>query len=331
MIDVALLGDLFTIGIMNRIVTPSDTADAIKKPPESHGLLHEMIRSFTTLARTLNLSHAVRELGSTRQTVRRHIAQLEEAKGVELFTVEDRQYQLTEAGQRALPEALDLQARGNVWLRGQTSMNGRLQYLRQHNEGWSFYQQQQPLGELWSNSELLMRETFRAWAMAGGEIEHNCLSHVRPYLIIYRHTDAGWVCVEFGENSFYVKWFGLDFARSSVGRPISRMPAGEDFARILDQSFHEVESTQSARLDHVFTKMPRGSDAQLAPISYKRLMMGGRFPDRSPAVLSLILPSADVAIDGLENDWLDRVDRSVTVEFGREDARFETIVEGEIT
>ena len=40
-------------------------------------LLFEMIRSFTTLAQTLNLSHAVAELNSTRQTVRRHISQLE--------------------------------------------------------------------------------------------------------------------------------------------------------------------------------------------------------------------------------------------------------------
>ena len=41
-------------------------------------LLFEMLRSFTTLARTLNLSHAVEELNSTRQTIRRHISQLED-------------------------------------------------------------------------------------------------------------------------------------------------------------------------------------------------------------------------------------------------------------
>ena len=61
-------------------------------------LLFEMIRSFTTLAKTLNLSHAVSELNSTRQTVRRHIAQLEAVKGETLFTLESRQYHLTEAG-----------------------------------------------------------------------------------------------------------------------------------------------------------------------------------------------------------------------------------------
>jgi DNA-binding transcriptional LysR family regulator len=50
-------------------------------------LLFEMIRSFSKLAKTLNLSHAVHELSSTRQTVRRHIASLEEIKGENLFEV----------------------------------------------------------------------------------------------------------------------------------------------------------------------------------------------------------------------------------------------------
>ena len=68
-------------------------------------LLFEMIRSFVTLAQTLNLSHAVAQLASTRQTVRRHIQQLEKAMGAPLFTIENRRYSLTKVGVEALPEA----------------------------------------------------------------------------------------------------------------------------------------------------------------------------------------------------------------------------------
>ena len=67
--------------------------------------MFEMLRSFTTLAETLNLSHAVVLLGSTRQTVRRHIQQLEEMRGEALFEVHDRQYVLTDAGDRSVREA----------------------------------------------------------------------------------------------------------------------------------------------------------------------------------------------------------------------------------
>ena len=58
-------------------------------------VLFEALRSFSTLASTLNLSRAVDALGTTRQTVRRHISLLEEARGEELFALIDRQYVLT--------------------------------------------------------------------------------------------------------------------------------------------------------------------------------------------------------------------------------------------
>ena len=223
-----------------------------------HPLLYEMIRSFVTLADCLNLSHAVEELGSTRQTVRRHISQLEESMEVSLFTVQDRRYDLTDGGRSALPEARVLLARGRAWLARETSFADGLQHLTTKRGDWVFFQQEQSLSEIWTNEgNELLQETFRAWAMSGGEIEHDAMQHVRPFLIVFRHTAAGWVCTEFGAKSYYVEWFGNDFARSSIGRPLRRMPAGEEFATMLDEAFHRVEATQSARLDYVFTHMPK--------------------------------------------------------------------------
>lgn len=266
-----------------------------------HPLLFEMIRSFVTLAKHLNLSHAVDELNSTRQTVRRHVQTLEDSMGVKLFHVEDRRYQLTEKGADSLQEANELLFRAKAWAAGHLGSTNGLQYLTVDRDGWVFFQQEQPLGRIWTDEDsLLVRETFRAWAMAGGEIENQCLNHVRPFLIIFRYTPAGWVCCEFGEESYYVLWFGQDFARSSIGRPMKRMPAGEEFASMLDEAFHQVEATQGARLDHVYTRMPSAVGGELQPVTYQRLMMGGRFPDGSPAVLSLIVPKLDVDIGGFE-------------------------------
>ncbi len=288
-----------------------------------HPLLFEMVRSFTTLARTLNLSRAVEELNSTRQTVRRHIASLEESRGKPLFVVRDRRYELTEEGHAALPEALDLQARAATWMRGQTGSLDNLQYLKASEGGWDFFQQQHPIGRIWDSEAPLMRETFRAWAMSGAHIENDAFVHVRPFLIIYRHTEIGWVCVEFGEDSFYTKWFGVDMARSSIGRPLGGMPGGQDFARMLNQPFHDVESTQSARLDHVFTQVPRHGKEALVPISYHRLMLGGRFPDQSLAVLSLVIPTRDVQIHGLDASRLQDVEDFAPVIFDPKTAKYE--------
>ncbi|MEL6452444.1 MAG: LysR family transcriptional regulator [Pseudomonadota bacterium] len=288
-------------------------------------LLFEMIRSFTTLARTLNLSHAVSELNSTRQTVRRHIAQLEAMRGEPLFQVKDRRYDLTDAGHAALPEAQDMMARAHAWSRGQTGSHGALQYLKAREGDWVFYQQQQPMGTIWTDKSVLLRETYRAWMMAGYEIESPCLGHVRPYLMVYRHTDAGWICVEFGEKSAYVNWFGLDYARSSIGRPIAKLPAGEEFGRMLDQSFHDIEANQLARLDHVFTRMPKLQGQTQATLVYQRLMMAGFFPDRSPAVLTLVLPTAEVNIKDLDDEQRAAITDIDPPEFDASHAYFEII------
>ncbi len=288
-------------------------------------LLFEMIRSFTTLARTLNLSHAVTELNSTRQTVRRHIAQLEELRGEKLFWIKDRRYELTSAGEAALPEAKDLIARAKVWSRGQSGSHGALQYLKAEEGEWVFFQQQQALGDIWNDDSLLLRETYRAWMMSSCEIENPRLAHVRPYLMVYRHSDAGWICVEFGEKSAYVNWFGRDYARSSIGRPIAQLPAGEEFGRLLYQSFHDIQTTQSARLDHVFTRMPKRDDEKQVTLVYQRLMMAGFFPDKTLAVITLVVPTSDVNISDLNEEQRGAITPIDPPDFDPDNAIFEVI------
>lgn len=284
-------------------------------------LLFEMMRSFSTLARTLNLSHAVEELGSTRQTVRRHIMQLEEAFGEPLFEVSNRQYQLTEKGERELPMALDLLAQSRAWVSGKLSNRDGLRTIRQKVNNWSYYQQQHPIGNIWNKATPLVAETFRAWSLAGAVIEHPALQYVRPYLLVYRFVAGNWVCVEFGQRSFYVGWFGEAFTKSSIGRPLDKMPGGEEFARILDQSFIEVQEMQFARYEHVYTQVRRPGQELPTPIGYERLMMCGRFPDESLAVLSLILPRKDVEIDGLAPEELERISEEIQVPVDKGDIR----------
>lgn len=295
--------------------------NAVDAPPPA--LLFEMVRSFVTLARTLNLSHAVKELGSTRQTLRRHIASLEAELGGPLFAVDDRRYQLTEKGEASLAGAKDILARGKTWLRGASSAHGNLQFLQAQVGEWDFYQEQKPMGLIWEDSSVLLRETFRAWTMSSGQIESPNLAHVRPYLLVYRESGAEWICVEFGELSAYVGWFGLDYARSSIGRPIAMLPAGEEFGHMLNQAFHDVQATQLARLDHVFTRMPLPDGSGWAPIAYQRLMMSGFFPDGSPSVLTLVVPSKEVSIRNLAPEKLADLTALETPKFGKSEARFE--------
>lgn len=268
-------------------------------------LLFEILRSFTTLASTLNLSHAVRELGSTRQTVRRHITQLEEIKGGSLFEVSERQYALTRLGERVLPEAQDLLARAEGWVSGDSSMIGGLQYLRHvADNGWSLYQQQQPLSRVFTSSGDLMRDTVQAWAASGGELEHPAMEAVRPQLMVFRRTGDHWLCVELGEECSYVSWFGWAAARSSIGRNLGKMPGGESFGRLVNFAYLEVETNQGFRLDHTFTQVPREPGAPATPICYERMLLASRFPDGSFAMISAVRRTYDVEILGVTDEML---------------------------
>lgn len=261
-------------------------------------LLYEMMRSFATLARTLNLSQAVEQLGSTRQTVRRHIASLEDAMGGMLFSNEDRRYQLTELGQQTLPEAQDILIRGSLWLGGQSFHTGGLPaYQLQLPNGDAFYQHQKSIGSIWKSDRNLLSAAVRYWAKSKGQLNSEDFAPVRDYVMIYRNSPNGWICVELGEKSSYVSWFGRENAQSSVGRVLGDMPGGDEFARLLNKPFHDVELEGGMRLDHIHTRIPRTATGATTPISYERLLLGGSFPDGSFALISVVDRHNGIDID----------------------------------
>ena len=273
--------------------------------PRSYPLLFEMLRSFTRLAATLNLSHAVRELGSTRQTVRRHVAQLEELKGGALFLVSERQYALTELGRSILPETLDLLARANGWLSGQSEMIDGLQYLRRQDpDGFFYFQQQQPIGKLFGSTSSLLPDVMKAWVHAGGHLEHEAMEPIRPHCTMFRRAGDDWLFTEVGEESSFVSWFGWTVSRSSIGRAIAEMPGGGNFGHLANASYGEVETNQSVRLDHIYTLLPKGTKAEMLPISFERLLLGARFPDDSFAMISAVRRTYDVEIKSVSQDML---------------------------
>ncbi|PIE12805.1 MAG: LysR family transcriptional regulator [Rhodobacterales bacterium] len=272
--------------------------------PQSRAIFYEMLRSYTSLAKTLNLSQTVRDLNSTRQTVRRHIHQLEKQKGVALFQLKDRQYQLTEAGKASLQEARDLLARGEAWLHNKSShIRGLSHFSCEIGEDGSdicYHLQQHPLGRLWQDGSAFLQTGFQLWAQARGEIESPALAGVRPYMMVFRQLGDDWICADVGEKSSFSTWFGWEKQRSSVGRGLSDLPSFRDTAQFLVQPFREVMISQSARFDHVFTLAEIKDHTDLVAISYQRLLLGCRFPDGSFALASLVDRTHDIDIKGLD-------------------------------
>lgn len=262
-------------------------------------LLFEMMRSFVMLAKTLNLSQAVEELGSTRQTVRRHVSQLEEAMGCKLFDVKDRRYSLTAKGADAVGPAQLLLDQGNVWYQGQVTYQGGMpQYKIDFPGGGNFYQQQKPLGLIWTDDRPLLSAVLRAWTLSKGALEDAHFDVVRRYVMVFRNSPNGWVCTELGDDSSYVTWFGLANARSSIGRVLGELPGGPEFGRLLSEPFKEVEADGGLRLDHISTQIPRTAGGFPEQICYARLLLGARFPDGSFALVSVVDRHNNIQITG---------------------------------
>ncbi|WP_432448999.1 LysR family transcriptional regulator [Aliiroseovarius marinus] len=271
---------------------------------DSPALLYEMLRSFASLARTLNLSQTVSDLKSTRQTVRRHIALLEEYKGSPLFTLENRSYKLTETGRNSLREAEELIARGEAWLHNESKHINDLYYLGLQLGPVPYYLQQHPLTAIWDKGSDLLKFGFHAWARSEGDLESESFSLLRPYLMVFRFNDENgdWICTEVGEKSSFATWFGWEKYRSSVGKGVGSLPGGPGFANLLAQPFHDISTTRSIRLDHIHTRIAHGPDDQLTPISYQRLAMACRFADGEFALATLIDRTRNVEINDLPDD-----------------------------
>ncbi|WP_238366829.1 LysR family transcriptional regulator [Mesobacterium pallidum] len=266
-------------------------------------ILFEMLRSFTTLADTLNLSQAVDRLNSTRQTVRRHIALLEESRGEELFVLVNRQYQLTDAGRRALPEAEELLTRGQAWMESRLGHVGQLQQFSvtpsETEQGYFYYLQQQPLTRIWDAEGSLLREGLKLWTACEGNIEDPAFAEFRENAMVFRLNDGVWLCTEVGQQSAFAKWFGWTWAKSTIGRTVEALPGGGRYNVIALQAYQELLSGRGVRLDHVVTQMPYGSDGTFEVIGFERLLMAFRYPDKSFALVSVVNLSRDLDVYGV--------------------------------
>jgi biotin operon repressor len=271
------------------------------KQYSNQSLLFEMLRSFVTLADTLNVSRAVQVLGVTRQTLRRHIEILEDSRGQQLFMVEDRQYRLTEEGSQAVQEARSLLERGRAWLESEAGhREGLFQFTLSREDGYFYHLQQHPISRVWTHEGPVMREAIKAWAQSEGQIEHPAFQDVRPHALVFRFLDDHWLCAEVGEASDFARWYGWSWARSSVGRKIDGLPGAGRFNFSAAQSYDELRATQGLRLDHVATLMPHGPDDVLRPICFARLLLGCSFPDGSFAMMSMVDRNCEIDIPGLE-------------------------------
>lgn len=283
-------------------------------------VLYEMMRSYATLARTLNLSESVEKLGVTRQTIRRHINALEEIKGKPLFEIRNRSYRLTTEGRESLAEAERILQESEAWLTGQyvrikDSASGLEHAVYEDDRGHDFHAQQHPLSRLWNDAPPLLRAGFSAWANARFMVEAEAMEPIRPYLLLYRQYDKDWICVGIGEKSSYATWYDWARVKSAIGRHVADSPTQAEIKKFVAAAYTEIIREGGARLDHIYAQTPRDKGMPPDPVSYQRLLMGCAFPDGSPVLASLVARTYRIDIPGLEPEKIKRMPADSQMEF----------------
>lgn len=271
------------------------------------GVTVAMLRAYVCMSRNLNLSKTCQELGATRQTVRRHITDLERIRGEQLFTVQDRQYRLTPQGEAALDGAKSLLLQLDTWS-GQSplkkELSGGLESSRYTDAGGrDFFSQQHPVSKVALNGLPLLRKALVAWGNAETRIEHEAMEAIRPYTVLYRKGPVGWVFVDIGTESAYAKWFGWAWSRSAIGKLMNEDNVGDEFNEFIAGAYSRIYEEGGVRLDHLFAYLPKDG-GELLPVTFQRLLLGCVFPDGTPGLSVLAVITRQVEIDALSEDDL---------------------------
>lgn len=271
----------------------------------NNGVTVAMLRAFVSMSRNLNLSKTCQELGATRQTVRRHLTDLERIKGEQLFEVTERQYYLTPSGQASLDGAKALLLQLDTWS-GQSTLrrnfSGGLEASRYTDaDGREFFSQQHPVSKVALDGLPLVRKALVAWGSAETQIEHEAMEVIRPYTVLYRKGPAGWVFVDIGTESAYAKWFGWTWSKSAIGKLMNEDNVGDEFNEFIAGAYSRIYEEGGVRLDHLFAYLPKDGGDPL-PVTFQRLLLGCVFPDGTPGLSVLAVITSQVEIDALPEE-----------------------------
>lgn len=269
------------------------------------GVTVAMLRAFVCMSENLNLSRTCQELGATRQTVRRHLTDLERIKGERLFKVEDRQYHLTPSGEASLDSAKSLLLQLDIWA-GQSALTRKTSQGLESSryvdgEGRVFLSQQHAVSRVALNGLPLVKSALAAWGNAEAQIEHAAMNAIRPYAVIYRKGPTGWVFVDIGTSSAYAKWFGWAWSKSAIGKLMNEDNVGDEFNEFIAGAYSRIYDEGGVRLDHLFAFLAKDGGEPL-PVTFQRLLLGCVFPDGTPGLTVVAAITEQVEIDELEDD-----------------------------
>jgi len=290
-------------GPVNRLKTPS--------------VLFDILNSFVCLARLLNLSHASKELGFTRQTIRRHVAELEEKIGKPLFELDNRKYILTEAGRAALPGAKLLLLNANSWIEG-FSKKQDVKNTNSLKKDTDFnFIQKHSISVLNQKGPKLLQQALQKWIEGEGRIDHASLIEMQPHAVNFRKQGTYWVCIHIGDKSSLATWLGEEQALSAAGELINESPITGNYVNDAVEAFDYAYYTGDIVYDHVCARLPHVRGGQHSNVNYHRLVLPCNFPNEQVFIASYVFRTNDIQIGDVPPADVPKMDEKWSMIDGR--------------
>lgn len=276
-----------------------------------------MLRCIVNLGETLNLSKTSEQSGLTRQTVRRHITDLESILGTKIFEVHDRKYELSPQGREYIIVATKILEQIDT-LTGRSSLNlsltGGLEKIKFVDaDSREFLSQQHAVSHISELGVPLLSNAFAAWGASLARIEHENWAAFRPYSVVYRKSPLGWVFADVGPDSAYAKWFGWAWSKSTAGKLLHEDDAGDDFNKFISQTYNRIYDEGGIRLDHIYAHVPKDGGPAL-PGTFQRLLLSGIFPDGTAGLSVISAITRNVQIDALSESHDNQVPDSLLMD-----------------
>ena len=264
------------------------------------------LRVVVEMSELLNISQVARRLDISRVTASRMLNAASETCGVEIFRLNGRSYEITDAGVQVVGLAQKILHQSRNFSSPIASQLGGLSYIEFGEGAGISLAQQHSINSVWDIGLPEIRATLQAWTVSKGLLEADEFQPVRDRMLIMRKEFDRWIFVEIGERASMTNWLGGDVVKSAIGRPVTQNPFGEAAMRYLIPPLEHVMTFGGAWYDHISAMFPNAKTGSFERSQYQRLVMRCEFPDKSPALVSLVCITDDISISGDTYKSIDR-------------------------
>jgi hypothetical protein len=254
------------------------------------------LRVVVEMSELLNISQVAKRLGVSRVTATRMLTIANETCGVEIFRLNGRGYEMTDAGVPVIALAHKILHQAHNFSSPVASQLGGLSYIELGEGAETSFAQQHSINSVWDIGLPEIRATLHAWTVSKGRLEADEFQPVRDRMLIMRKEFDQWIFVEIGERSAMANWLGLDVIKSAGGRPITQNPLSQATMRYLIPPLEHVMTFGGVWYDHISAMFPNPTTDIPERAQYQRLVMRCEFPDTSPALVSLVCITDSISI-----------------------------------